>query len=133
MATTPTNILIVDDNETDIEIVEGMLSKATFEKKTFVVTNGEEALDFLSHAGKYADTTIYPTPDIILLDVLMPKMNGYVFVRTVKSIPQFANIPIIVFTTIKGIQDSFKIEGVDDYVIKSLDGTELLQKINKYL
>jgi len=133
MAGSPVKILIVDDNETDIEIVNGMLSKATFEKDIFVVNNGEEALDFLCHTGAYTDASQYPTPDIILLDVMMPKMNGYVFVRKIKALPLLAHIPIIVFTTIKGIQDSFEIEGVEDYVLKSLDGTELLQKISKYL
>jgi two-component system, response regulator len=126
-------ILIVDDNETDVEIVNGMLTKATFQKVVSVVSNGEEALDLLCHKGKYTDPKKYPMPDIILLDVMMPKMNGYIFVKKVKEIPAAAKIPIIVFTTVKGIQDSFKIEGVEDYVIKSLDGTELLQKINKYL
>ncbi len=126
------HILIVEDDPTDTQIILGMLEQIIYKSKVTMVENGLEALDFLETKGKYSNKEETPHIDLILLDVHMPEMDGITFVNTIKKKERLKDIPIIVFTTEKQLQDKFSINGVNDYVLKSIDGTDLIKKINRY-
>jgi putative two-component system response regulator len=85
--------------------------------------DGEEALEYLNQGNR---------PDLILLDMLMPKMNGRTFARKVSADPRYGVIPIIFITTVDSpmLINSFKAMGVIDFIIKPFMDNDLLQKVN---
>ncbi|NOY79068.1 MAG: response regulator [Calditrichaeota bacterium] len=115
-------ILVVDDEPFIRRSLEFVLKKQGYEVHT--ATNGEEALEFLNRAngGK---------PDLMFLDVMMPKVNGFQVVETVKNTPDLSNIYVILLTA-KGQeadrQKGFEL-GADDFMIKPFSPSRLLEKV----
>ena len=116
-------ILIVDDEKDIVESVQFRLEFEGFE--CLAAHDGEDAL---SRAKK-------ESPNLILLDVMLPKMNGYQVCRLLKSDENYKHIPIIMITAKVQESDKFwgKESGADDYVTKPFDMEELIQKIQGYL
>ncbi len=118
------HILLVDDNEGDILLTSEGLNEARLNPVMSVVRDGWEATQFLQKKGKYVDAL---TPDLVLLDINMPKMNGHEVLRDVKANPDTSHIPVVMFTTSsfeKDIRESYanhancyitKPSEVDDY------------------
>jgi len=115
-------ILIVDDEKDIVESVQFKLEFEGFE--CLVAYDGEEAL--LKARGE--------NPDLILLDVMLPKMNGYQVCRLLKSKEQHRHIPIIMLTAKAQESDKFwgMETGADDYVTKPFELEKLIQKIQGY-
>ncbi len=114
-------ILHVDDTEMDRFIVRRALEKSKLNNRLFVCEDGEEALDFLYHRGKYSSTEEYPKPDIILLDLNMPKIDGIGVLKQMKSDSELKDIPVVIFTTSDRDEDiitTFE-DGVSSYILKS--------------
>ena len=113
------NILIVDDSPTELHVLREMLAKSGFGVST--VSSGEEAIETLKSQR----------PDLILMDVVMPGMNGFEATRAITKNPQTADIPIIICTT-KG-QETDKAwglrQGAKDYIVKPIVEKVLLEKI----
>lgn len=118
-------ILIVDDEESTIEVGKLLLSSEGYEVLT--AYNGEEAIDLLKNS------TI--KPDLILLDILMPRVSGYEVCRWIKRQPDLKNIPVL-FLTAK-VEKKDKEEGMragcDDYLLKPYSAKDLFQVIWKHL
>ncbi len=123
-------IIIVDDNETDIKITLKILEQLGRPYTTEIFNDGREALDFFI---KQDPADQEGKPDLILLDVVMPYMDGYTFIRETKTIPYLRGVPIIVFTSQEAMGDLFKVEGAIDYVVKSFYADELIEKIKRHL
>ncbi len=102
---TPIEILLVEDNEDDVLLTTHAFKKGKVSNNLHVVTDGVEALAFLKREGKYAAA---PRPDIILLDLNLPRMNGHELLKIIKSNPLFAAIPVIILTTSKADEDVLK-------------------------
>lgn len=117
----PKKILIIDDDPGLVKIVSAFLSSHGYLVSAAV--DGEEGI-----AKVAADR-----PDLIILDVQMPKMNGYTFVFELKKIPHSHHIPIIVLTVKEGMAEIFKVEGVKEYLTKPLQPEVLLTNIKKYV
>ena len=116
-------ILVVDDSQTTLMALKMMLKDFGYEFVT--AGNGVEAVK----------KAVTEKPDLILMDVLMPKMDGIHAVEAIRAIPEVANIPIIMVSTraeIESIQKSFS-KGCNDYIAKPVDRTELIRKTSKYL
>jgi len=113
----PKCVFIVDDDRTVIEIAKRALLGNGYEVMT--AQDGEEALAALKSK----------LPDLILLDVHMPKMDGYTFIMKKTSDPAIAKIPVIVLTAEKKTEPLFKRHGVKAYLIKPIDTPDLLAKI----
>ena len=92
----PIEILLVEDNDGDIRLLREVLRDANKDVHLYVVPDGVEALAFLTHQGKYRDA---PRPDIILLDLNMPGLDGREVLARVKADHWLKTIPIIVLTT----------------------------------
>jgi len=131
--TKPISILLVEDSETDVKIILRAFDKQKLDCLVHTAPNGQEALDYLQQKGQDEDDDQFCVPDIILLDINMPRMDGYTFVRELRLLKDMGDIPIIVFTTKEGMKDIFKIEGVDNYVMKSIDGIDLVKKVKELL
>ena len=98
----PIEILLVEDNPADVRLTEEALKEGKVLNNLSVVKDGVEALDFLRRKGKYADA---PRPDLILLDLNLPKKNGHEVLAEIKEDPNFKRIPIVILTVSKDEQD----------------------------
>ena len=98
--TTPseTNILLVEDAEEHAILIRRALEGGTLRMRLFWVTDGKAALDFLYNDGKFADKEANPRPDIILLDLRLPKLYGLKVLERIKSDEKLKNIPVAVMT-----------------------------------
>jgi diguanylate cyclase (GGDEF)-like protein len=116
-------VLIVDDTPTNVGVISGVLKGAY---RTKVATNGEKALVLATAAEK---------PDLILLDVMMPGMDGYDVCKRLKSDPLTSRIPIILLTAKSNYED--RLEGLeayaDDYITKPWEQPELLLRVRNQL
>ena len=113
------NLFIIDDESDIVELTKFILEDAGFQ----VITGGtaEECLIILEHE----------IPDLILLDLFLPKMQGWELSKKLKSDDRYKNIPIIIFTANAGINKKTVEEmGGDDFIIKPFEQDTLLEKVN---
>ncbi len=96
------HILLVEDNEGDILLTKEALEDARIHIHLSVVNDGKEAIDFLSKQGKYADADL---PDLLLLDVNLPKKNGHEVLKYVKADEGLKHIPVIMLSTSSSQRD----------------------------
>lgn len=116
----PITILMAEDNETDVMLTKEALAHAKVLNSLHVVDDGIEALDFLYRRGKYAKA---PHPDLILLDLNMPRKNGQEVLAEIKQDEKLKQIPVVILTTSKAEEDVVKAYGLhaNCYVIKPVD------------
>lgn len=95
----PANILLVEDDPDDQEITRRAFQRGKIRNNLYVVSDGEEALEFLRHEGRYANSDEVPRPDVVLLDLNMPRMDGLEVLREMHSDPSLSLITVIVLTT----------------------------------
>ena len=98
----PIHILLVEDNEGDIFLVTEALEEGKIVNKISVIKDGKEAIDFLEKTGKYESTSM---PDLILLDVNLPKKNGHEVLEYIKAKENLKQIPVIMLTTSSSEKD----------------------------
>jgi len=116
----PATILLVEDNRMDVELTLDAFREARLENKIQVVTNGQAALDYLFRRGSYADRNAYPMPDLILLDLKLPRVDGFEVLRQIKSTPILKRLPVIILTSSKDEGDralSYD-SGANSYLVK---------------
>ena len=92
----PIHILLVEDNEGDILLTKEAFESGKIINTMSVVKDGKEAIDFLTKKGKYATTTL---PDLLLLDINLPKKNGHEVLQFIKADVNLKQIPVIMLTT----------------------------------
>ena len=91
-------ILLVEDNPDDVLITQRAWKKGLIKNRLYVVNDGEQALEFIYKKGEYADA---PTPCLMLLDLKMPKVDGFEVLKTVKQDEDLKKMPIVVLTSSK--------------------------------
>ena len=116
------NILLVDDSKTELHFLSDLLEKRGYRVRT--AENGEDAMRRLGEE----------TPDLILMDVVMPGQNGFQLTRAITRDPRFANVPVIMCTSKN--QETDKVwgmrQGARDYIVKPVDADELVAKIKAF-
>ena len=129
---TSITILLADDDEEDRMLTEEALEENQISDKLYFVEDGEEAMDYLKRKGKYADEKQYPFPELILLDLNMPKKDGREVLAEIKNDPTLRGIPVVVLTTSSAEEDIEKMYGlgVNSFITKpvSYDGMVLAMK-----
>ena len=116
-------ILLVEDNPNDAELALRALKKNNLANNILVVTDGEEALDFIFARGAFSERKIENGPKVILLDLKLPKVDGLEVLRAIKSDPHTKIIPVVVLTSSKEESDivaSYRL-GVNSYIVKPVD------------
>jgi chemotaxis family two-component system response regulator Rcp1 len=98
----PIDILLVEDNPGDVRLTREALKEGKVINKLNVVGDGLEALAYLRHEGRYAKL---PHPDLILLDLNLPKMDGREVLEKIKTDPKLRRIPVVILTTSKSEED----------------------------
>ena len=92
------HILFVDDDSNDRELFRLAVRKAALNVSVHTAVDGSEAIAYLEGAGIYADRGHYPFPDLVILDLKMPLVNGFEFLAWRGRSPQFASIPVVVLS-----------------------------------
>jgi two-component system response regulator len=113
-------ILIVEDEPTDIQLILRALKKGNLTNKVHVVRDGVEALDFLFGTGVHAERDASAVPKVVLLDLKLPKMGGIEVLERVKSDPRTKNIPVVIMTSSREEPDMkacYRL-GANSYVVK---------------
>lgn len=121
-------ILLVEDNPGDAELTLEALSDNKVRNNVHVVEDGEEALDYLFKRGKYTNV---PTPDLILLDLNLPKKNGQEVLKIIKEDNVLHDIPVVVLTSSTADKDRVRSYGLNAnaYVVKPVELTEFFEVI----
>ena len=101
----PIEILLVEDNPGDVRLTQETLKDTKVRNNMHVVMDGIDAVAFLRRGGKYADV---PRPDLILLDLNLPKKDGREVLAEIKADSDLKSIPVVVLTTSKAEQDIFR-------------------------
>ncbi len=120
MSQRPFEILQVEDNPADITIMKEILKMAKFPVRLIAVRNGSEALDYLYHEGKYQDSR---EPDLILLDLNLPKVDGREVLAQIKQDRLLSHIPTLVMTSSKNeadVLEAYK-NNANFYIVKPMD------------
>ncbi|OGC28961.1 two-component system response regulator [candidate division WOR-1 bacterium RIFOXYB2_FULL_48_7] len=115
-------VLLVEDNLSDVELTLRALKKNNLANNVFVVHDGAEALDYINQTGKYKDKP-NKRPKVILLDLKLPKLSGVEVLRALKAGETTKTIPVVVLTSSKeepDIKECYKL-GVNSYIVKPLD------------
>jgi len=116
----PIDLLLVEDNAGDVRLTEEALKESAVRVNLNVVRDGADAVDFLYRRGKFHDA---PRPDLILLDLNLPKKSGREVLSEVKADPDLRRIPIVVMTTSTADQDVLRAYSLNAncYVAKPVD------------
>ena len=126
-------ILLVEDNQTDVELTLRGLKKNNLANNIIIVNDGEEALDFIFERGKFSERTNHNFPKVILLDLKLPKIDGLEVLRTLKSDERTKSIPIVMLTSSNEESDkvdSYKL-GVNSYIVKPVDFEKFTKAIGE--
>jgi CheY-like chemotaxis protein len=124
----PITILMADDDEDDKMLTKDALSENRLANDLHFVQDGEELMDFLKQKGKYS-TKSAPRPDLILLDLNMPRKDGREALKEIKSDPALRRIPVVILTTSKAEEDIIRSYdlGVNSFITKPVTFNDLVR------
>ena len=116
-------ILVAEDDEDYVVLIRQVFAKAHIPNPIHVVWNGEEAISYLKGQGKYSNREEFPLPDIFLLDLKMPRVNGFEVLKWVRAQPSLASLRILVLTSsdeIRDVNEAYQL-GANSFLVKPLD------------
>ncbi len=127
----PMEILLVEDNEDDILLEREALADAKLVNLMSVVRDGEEALAYLRRQGEYQNARV---PGLILLDINMPKKNGFEVLNEIKADPALMHIPVVMLTTSDSETDIIKsyAQGACSFITKPMDFDKFRDVIRQF-
>jgi len=130
MKTELKSILLVDDSPRDTELTIDALAQHNLANKVVALRDGAEALDYLYRRGPFADRPA-GNPAVVMLDLNMPKVDGFEVLRQIKGDPQLKMIPVVVLTSSREEQDllnSYQL-GVNAYIVKPVQFEEFVEAV----
>ena len=129
----PAQVLLVEDNDDHAELVIRQLSEQTIHARLTRVVDGQEALDYLFHSGKFSDPVSSPQPDVIFLDLRLPKVDGLEVIKIIKESEVLRKIPIVVLTTSEAERDVTRayVNHANSYVVKPVDFQKFRDLMNE--
>jgi two-component system, response regulator len=91
-------VLMAEDNPHDVLATKRAWQQFGFNNHLYIVSDGEECLEYLFHQGKYQDSNVFPSPDVILLDLKLPKLDGHQVLQRIRAEKRFRFLPVIILT-----------------------------------
>ncbi|MEM9400501.1 MAG: response regulator [Verrucomicrobiota bacterium] len=125
------DILLVDDNEDDVFFVKKAFKHARLVNVLTVLSDGEQAIQYLKKEEPYADSVM---PDLILLDINMPKVNGFEVLEYIKSQKHLLSLPVVMLTTSERDEDIIKSyeSGACSYIQKPVDFNKMVEVAERF-
>ncbi len=125
----PLKILHVEDSEEDAVLFGRACDASGLSSTCYTVRDGWEAVAYLEGAGKFADRNLYPLPDLIVLDLKMPGMDGFDFLKWLRQQAEFLSLPVLVFTRSTKEEDKVRAinQGASGYFVKPRDFATLVR------
>jgi CheY-like chemotaxis protein len=133
----PLLILLVEDNEDHAELIKRSLAQNRVANRIIWVPDGEKALSYLFQEGEYQDKKTFPTPNLVLLDLRLPKIDGLEVLKRIKSHEILHRLPVVILTSSsaeKDIAQSYEFHA-NSYIVKPVDFlkfTELMDDLGFY-
>ena len=124
----PIELLLVEDSEPDVRLTKEALREAKVKNRLWVVDDGVEAIEFLRRQGQYPDA---PRPDLILLDLNLPRMDGRQVLDEIKNDKLLKSIPVVILTTSKSEEDvlrAYKLHA-NCYITKPVDFSRFMEVV----
>ncbi len=127
-------ILLVEDDANDLQLIERSFRKAGLDRALKVVRDGEQATDYLSGRGIYADRERFPLPFLLLLDIKMPGMNGFDVLQWVRATPGLERLLIVVLTgsNVQADVDRAYELGANSYLVKPVEFEQMANMIQRF-
>ena len=130
-------VLIVEDNPTDVMLIRRAFSKANVGNPLHIVRDGDEAVQYLSGEGAFADRAAHPLPAVMLLDLKLPRRSGLEVLQWVRAQSPLRRLPVVVLTSSNQNQDVNRAYdlGANSYLVKPVefeDLKDMLGKVNIY-
>jgi CheY-like chemotaxis protein len=130
-------ILLVEDNPADVQITQRALRESAVPVELLVVRDGQEAVDYLLRQGAHALDPAWRSPDLILLDLNLPRLDGREVLQRIRATPALRPVPVVVLTTSRRSEDVQQMyaAGANTYIEKPTDFArfvEVLQTIQRY-
>ena len=126
--TTSSAILLVEDNDDDVFLMKRALKNAGITNQLYVVEDGQQAIDYLSGTGIYADREQHPLPALVFLDLKLPFKNGLDVLAWIRKQPHLEGLVVVVLTSSNepmDLKQSYKL-GANSYVVKPPTAAQLL-------
>ncbi len=125
---TPIDILIIEDNEGDARLIKEVLSDGKVSNLLHNVKDGVQAMDFLKKRGAYANASV---PDLIILDLNLPRKDGREVLSEIKTDPELKKIPVVIMTTSQAEEDILKSYNLhaNCYITKPIDLNQFIKVV----
>jgi two-component system response regulator len=126
-------VLLVEDNADDEVLTVRALQKCRVKNKVIVVRDGEEAVDFILCRGKYSTRDVNDLPQVVLLDLKIPKMNGHEVLKKIRANDLTKLLPVIILTSSKEEKDLVQgyTNGANSYIVKPVDSEQFTASISQ--
>jgi CheY-like chemotaxis protein len=130
-------ILLVEDNPLDVELTLIAFREVQLEDHIHVVRNGNAALNYLFGRAPYEDPALYPLPDLVLLDLKLPGIDGHEVLHQIKTTPNLKRLPVIILTSSQEDKDLTRSYdgGANSYLVKPVSASgflEVVRRIDQY-
>jgi CheY-like chemotaxis protein len=131
------SILLVEDNPADVQITQRALRASALPSQLLVVRDGQEAVDYLLRQGAFAQDPGWRRPDLVLLDLNLPRLTGRQVLDQIRTTPALRAVPVVILTTSRRQEDVQEMyaAGANTYIEKPRDFgrfVEVLQTIQRY-
>jgi len=129
--------LLIEDNENDVLLIQRAFIQAKILNPLMIVKTAEEGMAYMMGTGRYANRAEFPLPDLILLDLKLPGMDGFDFLRWIRAQPGFGSTRVVVLTSSDLMQDvnmAYK-TGANSFLVKPVDFerfVEISRALNGY-
>ena len=127
----PIHILLVEDSSLDTQIIRHNFQRARFLNEVHHVTDGAKALDILFHRAPCSDQKEYPTPQLVLLDLHLPRIDGWEVLETLRNHSDLKDLPVLVMTSTEEDQQAVEQyeRGPTLWISKPIDLSQMLTKL----
>lgn len=130
-------VLLAEDREDDIFLIRKAFATAGLSNPLYVVNDGEQAIAYLMGDGPFSNRAEYPLPDIILLDLKMPRLDGFEVLTWIRRQPGIRGLPVVVLTSSEELRDVNRAYslGANSFLVKPLDfenSVALVKMVEKY-
>ncbi len=126
-------ILLAEDNPDDVLLTQRAFKKSNVLNELIVVRDGEEAINFLFAQGKYKDRDRNILPELVLLDLKMPKLDGLQVLKRIREDPRTKQLPVVILTTSKEENDVVKSYclGANSFISKPVDFDQFIEAVKQ--